>query len=221
MIVKELIEQIYYEIYQLMPKYRDSRTDNWSNLGEDFLQAQKYSEAIVCFDKHLRNNPNDETVLFRKARALNLANRKDEALEAYDQILKMKPTNSIALMEKSEILSEKGDYLAELECLNKFQKSHPKHRESWNRKGLALMKLNRLIEARYCFKRLRLLLPNKPHPINDTALSRIKEIEGIIESRSINRSLTNKDQSVQIQSDKGNRPEGSSLTDDSKGSPLS
>jgi len=193
-----------------LKKQKDGGIDEWFDLGEDFRLAHKYSEAIICFDKFLLNNPTNEIALFRKAQALNLADRKAEAIQTYDRILKMNPENAIALIQKSDILSDTGDYNGELECLNKFQNIHPQHRQLWAKKGRAFKKLNRLTEARYCFKRLLLL-----DPMNREAFSKIKEIEGEIRSKSINEPVT--DKPTQYQNDARNLEEGSFLTDNNKG----
>ena len=145
------------------------------------MRTQNYSEAVIRFNKFLSKNPDNELCLLRKAQALNSIDRRTEAIETYDRILKVNPRNSIAILEKADIYSREGDYVKELETLNDFQKIHPKHKRLWYKKGLALIKLDRLMEAKYCFSRLLLLDPR-----NQEALIKIKEINSLVVSKPVN-----------------------------------
>ena len=73
-------------------KLRTLRGERWYlNKSEE-----SFNSSLSCYDRLLRENPNDVDILNEKAHTLVLADRKTEAVHCFEEILRIDPNNELA-----------------------------------------------------------------------------------------------------------------------------
>jgi tetratricopeptide (TPR) repeat protein len=153
----------------------------WRGKGLAFSALEKEDEAIICFDKALEINPNDDlTQKFKQASfdikdnnleiefsesQLNASNlfqdgRYEEALVCFDELLVTKPKDSNLWWQKGDILISLDRYKEGLQCYDKSLQINPEDGSIWTIKGLTLNFLKREDEAIICFDKALEINPN-------------------------------------------------------------
>ncbi len=64
------------------------------NRGFALGELEKNEEAVVCYDKVLKINPNHMNALSNKGVALGFLDKYEEAVACYDKALEINPNNS-------------------------------------------------------------------------------------------------------------------------------
>ena len=73
--------------------------------ASSFISFGFLSEAIECYDKLLKAEPNNITCLTKKIEALNMLQRYKESIECYEKLLKYEPNNKSFLEGKKRVMS--------------------------------------------------------------------------------------------------------------------
>ncbi len=152
-----------------------------TNISEDiyglnkkgsFLYDQgKYQEAIDCYDKALRVNPNNKYALNGKGIALNSQGKYQEAIEYYDKALRVNPNYFEALYNKGFALKKIGKYQEAIEYYDKTLVIDPNHVYALNGKGLALYDQGKYQEAIEYYDKTLVIDPNQVDALNNKGSS--------------------------------------------------
>src|SRR5439155_4617018 len=92
--------------YELVPGEVDQE-QHAARLQEEaqaFLEDKDYDAALDCYDRLLRDRPEDTRTWFDRADVLVLLNRKEEALQSYRRVLDQDRANRRAWFERGNLL---------------------------------------------------------------------------------------------------------------------
>ena len=115
------------------------------------INQYRFNEAIECYDKALKINPNNVKAWNNKAFALHNLNRLDEAIECYDKSLEIDPNFISSLRNKAFALRTLNRLDEAIECYDKVLKIDSNDFGVWNNKAFSLHELNRSDEAIECY----------------------------------------------------------------------
>ena len=152
--VKKKIENLKREINE------PDSDEIYNNKCLALINQYRFNEAIECYDKALKINPNNVKAWNNKAFALHNLNRLDEAIECYDEALKIDPNFISALQNKAFALRTLNRLEEAIECDEKTLKINPNDFRSWNNKAFTLHQLNRSNEAIECYNKSLEINPN-------------------------------------------------------------
>lgn len=110
-------------------------------IGRNKIGEKKFAEAIVYFDKTLKEDPNFIDALLYKAHALNLLDQWQNAVSLYDQYLAKNPKSWDAWMNRGSALYHLKKYRDALHSYEKAIALNPNDPYAWYAKGSAKAKL--------------------------------------------------------------------------------
>lgn len=110
-------------------------------IGRNKIGEKKFTEAIVYFDKTLKEDPNFIEAILYKAHALNLLNQWENAVALYDQYLSKNPKSWDAWMNRGSALYHLKKYKEALHSYEKAIEINAKDPYTWYAKGSAKAKL--------------------------------------------------------------------------------
>ena len=152
--IKKKIENLKREINE------PDSDEIYNNECLTLINLNRFDEAIECYDKALKINPNNVKAWNNKAFALHNLNRLEEAIECYDEALKIDPNFISALQNKAFALRTLNRLEEAIECDEKTLNINPKDFGVWNNKGFCLHELNRTDEAIECYDESLKINPN-------------------------------------------------------------
>jgi tetratricopeptide (TPR) repeat protein len=140
---------------------QENTTEYWMDRAEDLTHNGSIDEAIAAYDEALKIEPENTTILIRKASDLNIMGKANESLEIYqkalgllDQELKGNQSDAEAWQEKAGILRSLNRqnestqaYEKALESYDSRIEKNPKDVDAWIGKGNALTNLGKWDEA--------------------------------------------------------------------------
>lgn len=132
----------------------------YNNKCLSLINLNRFDEAIECYDKALKINPNNVKAWNNKAFALHNLNRLDEAIECYDKSLEIDPNFISSLRNKAFALRTLNRLDEAIECYDKILKIDPNDFGVWNNKAFSLHELNRSDEAIKCYDEALKINPN-------------------------------------------------------------
>jgi tetratricopeptide (TPR) repeat protein len=118
------------ETVRAIQKYVETNPDDasaWNSLGVLHAQAEEFGEALRCFNRAIRLNPELTEAYTNRGRvliALGLDKAQD-ALKSFDTALRLSPGDKTALMDKSYALRALGRSKDELACLLQLKEQTP------------------------------------------------------------------------------------------------
>lgn len=143
----------------------------WSYRGDVSQKLCEYEEAVKCYSKAIKLNPNDTTTYSNMGVALVRLGRHKTALEYLDIAINLNPKDSITWNIKGVVLDDLGKqnknpdkYNEAIFCFDKALELNPDYDKAWNSKGCALDGLGKYEEAIKCYDQALAL-----NPKNDTA----------------------------------------------------
>ena len=95
---------------------KDDDSAAWHNKGNSLADLKRYEEAIGCYDKAIRLNPESWVTWVAKGLSLLILERYEEAIECYDEAIRLDSENYYAWRYK-------GYSLAKLERHEESKKS--------------------------------------------------------------------------------------------------
>ena len=152
--VKKKIENLKREINE------PDSDEIYNNKCLALINQYRFNEAIECYDKALKINPNNVKAWNNKAFALHNLNRLDEAIECYDEALKIDPNFISALNNKAFALRTLNRLYEAIECYDRVLRINPNDFNAWNNKAFSLHELNRSDEAIECYDKSLKINPN-------------------------------------------------------------
>ncbi|MBW9221687.1 protein kinase [Methanothermococcus sp. SCGC AD-155-C09] len=93
--------------------------EEWYNKGVALYYQEKYNEAIECYDKALKIDPNYVDAWYNKGVALKNLGKYNEAIMCYDRVLEIDPGYVKAWNNKGDILYKLGRYNEAIKCYDK------------------------------------------------------------------------------------------------------
>ncbi|MBQ6628294.1 MAG: tetratricopeptide repeat protein [Methanobrevibacter sp.] len=132
----------------------------YNNKCLTLINLNRFDEAIECYDKALKINPNNVKAWNNKAFALHNLNRLEEAIECYDKTLEIDPNFISALNNKAFALRTLNRLDEAIECYDKVLKITPNDFNVLNNKAFSLHELNRSDEAIECYDKALKINPN-------------------------------------------------------------
>lgn len=148
-VLKEYIElvpdnqDIKKKIENLRENDEPDSDEIYNNKCLTLINLNRFNEAIECYDKALKINPNNVKAWNNKAFALHNLNRLDEAIECYDKSLEIDPNFISSLRNKAFALRTLNRLDEAIECYDKVLKIDPNDFDVWNNKAFSLHELNR------------------------------------------------------------------------------
>jgi tetratricopeptide (TPR) repeat protein len=151
--------------------------------GDLALQAGRPEEALALFDQALLAEPEDPTLLSRRASCLNALERWPDALGAADRALTKDPRQARAWVDKGQALNGLERHLEALQCLEDAVALDPSLDFAWYLKGNAFSAVGQEQEALDCYTRCLELNPERANAWYNKAagLYRLKRHKEAIE----------------------------------------
>ena len=137
----------------------------WSDKGACLTASGRHKEAIACYDRALKINPELAIPWHNKAKSLAALGRADEATKCITRaanlgldeaqkvcqqsgtLYKQHDLDADAQISEGIALGKRGKWQEALACYDKALELTPLNPKAWLNKGQALRKLGRLSEA--------------------------------------------------------------------------
>ncbi len=121
------------------------------NKGVALGSLRRYNEAIDCYDKAIRINPEFAYAWHNKGTALDNLGNYNEAITCYDKVIGINPEDAYAWINKGTALYNLGRYKEAIKCYDGAIRINPEDATVWNNKGVTLNNLGRYNEAIDCY----------------------------------------------------------------------
>lgn len=121
--------------------------------GLELLNKNKYSDALVCFDKAIESNKNNANAYLNKGKCLDYLKDYKGAIKCYEEAIKLK--KNIAYLNKADNLRILQDYNNSLKCYAEFL-SNPENyllaSSAFHGMGCVYLDLKDFSKAKGCFE---------------------------------------------------------------------
>jgi tetratricopeptide (TPR) repeat protein len=113
--------------YELVPGEveEEQRSIALREEAQAFMEEGDYEAAIACFDRLLRERPEDVSLWFEKAELLVLLDRSDEALLCYTRVIDLDRRNRQAWFERANLLFGMGRLADAMDALRECLRIDP------------------------------------------------------------------------------------------------
>ena len=139
--------------------------------GNEYYYKNEYKKAIECYDKALKQDPNNFDLLFSKAYSLGELAKYNEAIEYYDKALKKKPSSADTLNNKGWVLIDLSKYDEAIEYIDKALRIKPGHVHALNNKVVSLYNLGKYSEAISWYDKALKIKPDYADALNNKGIS--------------------------------------------------
>ncbi|KHD34184.1 hypothetical protein NL50_17870 [Clostridium acetobutylicum] len=160
-IYKEMIKNDYYY-------------SGWvySSIAYCYDCLENYNEALVYYDKALKNNK-DSVIYMNKGFALQSLEKHKEAIENFDESIKIKPSKE-AYVFKADSQGRIKNFKEAIECCNEALKLDENYDIPYNRKGQFLYDIGEFKEAKKMFLKAISISPDYADAYYNLALVYMK-----------------------------------------------
>lgn len=117
-------------------------------LADELRKAHQNAAAATEYSVYLARNPDDLSALLGAGQNLLEKGDEAEALRLLERALALDPKNATVLNELAEVSLRRGDFAAALKLLDRAIEQSPYELAIRHRRGLALVRLGRLDEAK-------------------------------------------------------------------------
>lgn len=129
-------------------------SDVWNSKGADFARKGFHKEALACFEKAIKCNPNSAKAWYNKGTSLCvLGLAGEDALHCFDVCIEINPMDAGAWTNRGTILFQMGRYDEAVQSYDRALEIHPVHSSAWTNKGLLYNSLGMKKKAKECFKK--------------------------------------------------------------------
>jgi predicted O-linked N-acetylglucosamine transferase (SPINDLY family) len=111
-------------------------------LGYALQRLERHAEALACYDRALKENPNLPDIALPRGIALSNLRRHAEALVEYEKAVASRPGDALAWHARGSALLELGRSREALESFDKTLTIRRDNAETWRNRALALLQLN-------------------------------------------------------------------------------
>ena len=101
------------------------KNTNWHNEGESLVKLEKYEEAISCYDKIIRLDPQDLKAWSNKGFALINLEEYEEAISCYNQVIRFNSKDYNAWFNRGNSLANLRKYEEAISCYDRVIKINP------------------------------------------------------------------------------------------------
>ncbi|MDZ7957969.1 MAG: tetratricopeptide repeat protein [Aulosira sp. DedQUE10] len=130
------------------------------NFGVEMALANHQQEAIACWDKTIKIQPNYYPAWGNRGIVLTKLGRFAEAIASYDKVLAIKPDDYLAWYYRGNVLDEDGQHEQAIASYDKAVALKPDLHQAWNNRGIALRNLGRHQEALSSYNQALAIVPN-------------------------------------------------------------
>jgi tetratricopeptide (TPR) repeat protein len=134
-----------------LPVFKDLEIWELSNKGVSLNNLGRSAEALECYDKALKINPQIAEIWSNKGDSLRRLGRFDDAIKCCDKALEINPQYAAAWSNKGLNLARLGRFDDAIKCYDRALEITPQIAEAWNGKGISLRNLGRFDEALECY----------------------------------------------------------------------
>lgn len=131
------------------------------NLGNTYLELEKFPQAIDCYDRGIRLNPDLAELFYNRGLALKKTEKTAEALKSFRKAVKKKPAYAEAWNEVALGYYEQGDWGLAEEAADRALRLEPRRIQTWMVKANLALAGARSGAARQCFEQV--LAVDKAH----------------------------------------------------------
>jgi len=132
---------------------RTPEADAWCSRGGRMLGVGRFQDAVYCYDKALKLNPQVATAWASRGLACEALGRDQDAIACYDESLGLDPQNPAVWSSKGNCLCASGELDEALRCFNEALVLDRGDAKAWHNKGICLAGLGRLGDAMSCCDR--------------------------------------------------------------------
>ena len=143
----------------------------WINLSNAYAQLKDYQNALDTIDKAITLFPEEPLLHYNKGILLEIFDEKDTAYASFRRAVRYNPNNVTYLIEIADLALDLGRYKDAIRYFTKLIEKDSSNADYWEKKGIALMAVEKFGEALDCFNRALGLNPNKVSAIYGKALS--------------------------------------------------
>ena len=127
---------------------KDDDYNAWVTKGNSLSQLERHEEAIECYDKAIRIDPENYDAWFNKGNSLVKLERHEEAIECYDKAIRIDPEDYDTWLNKGNSLAELERHKEAIECYDEAIRLDSENYYAWRYKGYSLAKLERHEESK-------------------------------------------------------------------------
>ena len=163
---------------EVLPAGETEQLETWELYNKAFSLSSlgHLEEALVCYDKVLKVDPENADAWNNKGGCLRKLGRLPEALKCYDMSIRKNPHNAAAWSNKGNILYTIGKFTEAIVTLNKAIELDPQNESAWLNKGLVEEHLGLRREAATSFRTFLLLNPVQYAAHIEYARTRLTEV---------------------------------------------
>ena len=144
-----------------------------ANLGSLYAQKQQWQEAIACYHKAIRLNPNFAEAYFKLAKVLIQIGQQEKAIECLYRALSLEPKIAVGSkhLQLGNMLLQHKKVLQAIACYRRAIQLQPDLTEAYLLLGQALETQEKWNEAIDCYQKVTQIQPNcwqAYHALGDT-----------------------------------------------------
>ena len=124
----------------------------WFEKGYELSQSENYEEALKCFDKIIKMDPEDVIAIYNKGLTLYLMKLFEDCISCMNQIMKLSDTDYDSRIVISLCYDKLGDSEKALDFYNKAISINPIEKQAWVNKMVILKELGRKEDLEKCWK---------------------------------------------------------------------
>ena len=178
---------LFYSIFPFIPGGSNVMSEWNFNRGLTYYGQGKYEEAINCYDRVLKINPEYEKALYEKARVLEKQKKYEEAIKCFVMALKINPHNTSAREDGNRLsdnldwykkgmeLNSRKQYKEAIEYFNKTLEINPFHINSLMAEEWSFENLNKYEDAISCLDKILNIDPEYIEALNAKGIILCKE----------------------------------------------
>ncbi len=145
------------------------------NLGNTYLQLEKFEQALDCYDRGIRLNPELAELFYNRGLALKKAEKMAEALKSFKKAVKKKPAYAEAWNELALACFEQGDWDLAEEAADQALRLDSGRIHPWLVKANVALAGARPVVAERCFVRVLELDQRQPEALVGLSMLQLGE----------------------------------------------
>lgn len=155
----------------LAEAYETQKVEDYFKQGNNFLESQRYTEAIAEYEKALKIKPDKYEAWINQGNALTALQRYQDAIATYDKAIAIKKDLHEAWYNRGNALTALHLYVDAVVAYKKAIAIKPDKYEAWINQGIALTKLTRYTEAIAAYDKAIAIYPKKHEAYYNKACS--------------------------------------------------
>lgn len=175
----------------------------WLERGDELFQERRYEAALTCYEKVLQVRPEDSTVWFKQAIALEHLHRYEAAVAAYQQVIELQPDDYLVWFRQGKALEQLQQYSEALTAYDQVLRIQPTNYWAWQDRGHILEQLQDYEEAVAAYDRAVQLKPDFQLAVDSRkrVLQQLERVDQLYQLQHYEEVVESCDQSIQNQAD--------------------